>query len=134
MLEKTMRKKLLWVGALLAGPFAGLLVMEMAFAPTATEQNYQRIDAGMRLSDVEALLGQPIGNRVAVVNYLFLCSSIDTLREDYGLEVTDEALSWHDHGGSIIASFRPDGTLSYKRYDPAAEESLLHMGRRWLRL
>jgi len=50
---------------------------------TATEENYQKIKAGMRPSDVEALPGRPIGDRVAAVNYLFLCSSSGTLREEF---------------------------------------------------
>ena len=130
-----MRKRTLFcAGSLLTAAVAGVLVIQLASAPRVTEENYQTNDTGMGLSDVETLLGTPVGNRVAVLNYLFLCSSSGTLSEQYGLDVNDDALTWSDRGGLIIVGFRPDGSVSYKRYDPAVEESLLHMARRRLGL
>src|SRR5437764_14401360 len=110
------KRKLFCAGSLLAAASAGVLVIQLVSAPRVTEENYQRIDQGMRLSDVETLLGTPTGNRVGALNYLFLCSSSGTLREDYGLEPSDEALTWSDRGGSIIVGFRQDGMVTFKRY------------------
>src|SRR5437870_2496504 len=99
------KRKLFCAGSLLAAAFAGVLVIQLVGAPRVTEENYQRIDQGMRLSDVASLLGTPTGNRAAVVNYLFLCSGGGTRHEQYGLAVSDEALMWSDRGGSIIVGF-----------------------------
>ncbi len=132
-----MRKKqlLLWAGALLTAAFAGVLVIRLACAPRVTEENYQKVHDGMRLSDVETLLGPPTGDRVPAVNFLYLCSSSGTLREEYAAFAgTDEGLQWHDDGGSMIVGFRPGGTVTFKRYDPAQEESWRDRVRRWLGL
>jgi hypothetical protein len=128
----TMPKRLFYAGSLLTATFAGLLVFHLLSAPRTTETNYQKIDKGMRLSDVEALLGRPIGNRIAAMNFPELCSSSGTRHEEFACcEGNDEGLTWSDRGGTIRIGIGPAGTVTYKRYDPAVEESLLHMARRW---
>ena len=57
-------KRLFFAGSLLTLTLAGVLVFQLLIAPRATEENYWMIDQGMRLADVESLLGRPIGNRV----------------------------------------------------------------------
>jgi len=130
-----LKRLLLSAGVLLTAAFAGLLVIHLALGHRVTEENYQKVHDGMRLADVETLLGAPTGEPIPAVNYLFLCSSSGTLREEYAVfERTDEALLWHDRRGTIIVGFRPGGTVTSKRYDPGQNESPIDMLRRWLRL
>jgi hypothetical protein len=131
-----MRKRaLLWAGTLLTTAVAGFLIIQLAWAPRATEENYQKLHDGMRRSDVESLLGPPTNDRVPAVSYLFLCSSSGTRHEEFApFEMTDEALLWHDRGGTIIVNFRPGGIVTSSRYDPAQNESPLAFFRRLIRL
>src|SRR5580692_1598218 len=103
-----MRKKLLWVGVLLTAACAGLLVIYLACRQTVTVENFQKVDAGMRRSDVEALLGPPTGDREAAMAYLEMCSALGRLQENYEpSEDIEVALVWHERGQSIVVGFRP---------------------------
>jgi hypothetical protein len=127
------RRKLFLVGV--TAVVACALFPYLAFTPRVTAENYHQIHDGMNLADVEALLGRPIGDPIPAVNFLFLCSSVGTLREEYAaLEGTDDGLQWHDGGGTILVGFRPGGTVTFKRFDPPHEEPLLDKFRRWLHL
>jgi hypothetical protein len=126
---------LLWAGVLLTAAVAGLLVIQFACRQTVTVENYQQVHAGLRLSDVEALLGPPTGDREAALSYLFMCSATGKLKEDYeSHKGFDPAFVWHERGQSIVVGFTPSGTVSFKLYYPGEPESLLSLFGRRLRL
>jgi hypothetical protein len=76
---------------------------------------------------------KPVGDRIHAFTYLELCASSGTLRQDYAaVEATDIALRWRDRGGTILVGFRPGGTVTFKRYDPANNELPVDKIRRWL--
>jgi hypothetical protein len=132
-----MRKKrlLLWAGVLLTAAVAGFLVIQLVWTQRVTEENYQIIHAGMRRSDVEALLGPPTGDREAALSYLFMCSAAGRLQEGYEpSEGFDVALVWNERGQSIVVGFRSSGTVNYKLYYPGQHESPFALLRRRLGL
>ena len=131
-----MRKKLLLLGAgvLLTAAFAGFLVIQLAWSQRVTEENYQKVHAGMRRSDVEALLGPPTGDREAALSYLDMCAAAGKLQEGYDPEGFDVALVWYERGQSIVVGFRPSGTVNCKLYYPAQHESPFALLRRRLGL
>jgi hypothetical protein len=131
-----MRKKrlLLWAAVLLTAAFAGFLAIRLAWTQRVTEENYQRIHAGLRQSDVEALLGPPTGNREAALSYLEMCTAPGKLQEEYDREGFDVALVWYERGQSIVVGFRPSGTVNYKLYYPGQHESPFALLRRRLGL
>lgn len=132
-----MRKKplLLWAGVLLTAAFAGCLVIQLAWTQRVTEENYQKLHAGLRRSDVEALLGPPTGDREAALSYLDMCSNPGRLQENYEpSEGFDVALVWRERGQSIVVGFSPSGTVNYKLYYPGQPEPLLSHVRRRLGL
>ena len=125
---------LLWAGVLLTAAFAGFLVIRLAWTQRVTEENYQKIHAGLRQSDLEALLGPPTGDREAALSYLDMCAAPGKLQEGYDPEGFDVALVWYERGQSIVVGFRPSGTVNYKLYYPGQHESLLALVRRRLGL
>jgi hypothetical protein len=94
---------MLRAGALTLLALLGLSVVLLALyaaerKPGVTRANYQRIQNGMRLAEVEALLGGPADETVAV--------PLETpggpvppgqAWEDYGLRIT----VWPDRGGAV---------------------------------
>jgi hypothetical protein len=96
--------------ALLLG-VAAWQVFYLPTNPRITEANFQRIKAGMRREEVEAILGSPGDYRTGPVSYLYPPPSVPGSQRQLTPPLKwwgDEAqiIVWIDHAGVVLQSYR----------------------------
>lgn len=132
----TKRRRLLWLAAALAAVLLGAYALLWWTAPRVTGANFERIEVGMMLAEVEALLGGPAGNyaddELVFGSYpeLFEGWPNDRLSDDYrewlGPDVA--ILVKLDAGGRVVAKVCGETA----RWVNNSRSDLLSKLRRWL--
>jgi hypothetical protein len=126
------KRTLFCVLGLLAMAVGGFLLIPLALPPRVTPENNQKIREGMRLADLEAILGPPQMRQFRVA-WHYDMRTVERLHADFSPErEVAEAIRWQDRGGMIIVGFIASGEVAFKLFDPVPEASFADKLHRWL--
>lgn len=130
------RKRLLMgvtVLVALVGVVLASVAWEMSARPRLNLRAYQRIEAGMRLAELTALLGPSLADE-GRASFAAVGNTRERQVELFTPPLRVAACQvWEEQGNRITVGLSADGALIYKEFQPApTENSRLTRLRRWL--